>query len=471
MKLVQGINTKLSIVIIAIGSFLAGCSGGSMEGRILVSELPQNGVGFNQWELSKAEGARIVAVMPGNAGNAKNLTEEFYSAMSPALSYDGEKILFAGKKEATDNWQIWEMQLSTGKATQITNEEADCLSPSYLPLHRLGFTRQVSSEKVSSCNMVFTANLDGSNVQQVTFSPQTFAALGILKDGRFLAMEKQVYPTEGSQKLMVLRPDGTKLEFFYKSEEGKQVLSKAVETDQEEILFVESGETGSEIVSISYNIPLHSHKILTEGISGDFYSVANYLNGNLLGTFRKTAQDNFALFEFDPSSSAINELYKSNGYHVMEALLVKPYQRPRNLPSEVQLLEKAGLLMCQDINFYGMQSITYDQLIPAAEKIEVLGIDSTLGVVDVEEDGSFYLKVEADVPFRIQTLSADNEIISGPGSWYYIRPNERRACVGCHTGPEITPFNRQPLSVRKDPVIIKNNSEVKLQSNMKDYEH
>ena len=40
-----------------------------------------------------------------------------------------------------------------------------------------------------------------------------------------------------------------------------------------------------------------------------------------------------------------------------------------------------------------------------------------------------------------------------------------------HTGPEVAPFNRQPLSVLKDPVIIKNSSEVKLNQNMEDYEH
>lgn len=471
MKMKGLTNFKAFFGFLLMTIFFAACSGGSMEGTILISEVPQNGsFDLAPWNVAKAEGARIIAVIPNKAGNVKNLTKAFFSAMSPSVSYDGKRMLFAGKKETADQWQIWEMSLSSGKARQLTFSETNCTNPTYLPLERFGFTQLVSDEKTGDCNMVFTANLDGSYHQQVTFSPQTFAALTILNDGRFLAMEKQIYPEEGKQKLMVMRPDGTKLEFFYQNNDGC-VQSKAIEMADEQIIFIEKNENGSEIAALSYNLPLHSHKILTADVSGEFNSVADYLNNKLLASFKKTEKDAFGLFEFDPSNGALKELYKNEGYDVLEAVLVKASQRPKNLPSEVQLQEKAGLLMCQDINFYGIESIRQDHDKPKAEKVEVIGIDSILGVADVEEDGSFYLKIEADVPFRIQTLSANDEVVSGPGSWYYLRPNERRACVGCHTGPEVAPFNRQPLSVKKDPEIIKNNSELRLHSNMKDYEH
>jgi len=472
MKVKTLTKLKTSIILFLVASLMAACSGGSMEGRILVSEVPQNGsFDMSPWNLAKVEGARIVAIMPGVNGDVKNLTVDFFSAISPSVSYNGENMLFAAKKEAGDHWQIYEMKLGSGKTKQLTFCETDCINPSYLPINRFGFTKRMNDEKLKECDMVFTANLDGSNQQQITFSPQTFAELTVLRDGRFVAMEKQIYPEEGKQKLMVMRPDGTKLEFFYKSGEGSCVRSKVVETDDEQILLVEKNTGGSNIVSLSYNLPLHSCKNLSAGKDGDFLSVANYLNDKILVTFKKSGGETFNLFEFDTVNGEMNELYKNDGFDVLEAVLVKAYERPKNLPSEIQLKEKAGLLMCQDINFYGIESVRDNHNKAKADKIEIIGIDSILGIVDVEEDGSFYIKVEADVPFRIQTLSADNEVVSGPGSWYYIRPNERRACVGCHTGPEIAPFNRQPLSVRKDPVIIKNNSELRLHSNTKDYEH
>ncbi len=86
--------------------------------------------------------------------------------------------------------------------------------------------------------------------------------------------------------------------------------------------------------------------------------------------------------------------------------------------------------------------------------MEVMGIDSSLGIVDVEEDGSFYLKVLADTPFRLQTVDENRHVVNGPGSWLYLRPNERRGCVGCHEDNEQVPENRQPLSIKKDPFIL-----------------
>ena len=83
-----------------------------------------------------------------------------------------------------------------------------------------------------------------------------------------------------------------------------------------------------------------------------------------------------------------------------------------------------------------------------------MGIDSLLGTVEVEKDGSFYLKVLADTPFRIRTFNETGQVVHGPGSWIYIRPNERRGCVGCHEDNEQVPENRQPLSVRKEPILI-----------------
>ncbi|MDO9340462.1 MAG: hypothetical protein Q7T72_08050, partial [Bacteroidales bacterium] len=123
-------------------------------------------------------------------------------------------------------------------------------------------------------------------------------------------------------------------------------------------------------------------------------------------------------------------------------------------PSEVDMGVKTGLLLCQDINVFEMQSSGNGSSFPKACKIEVLGIDSTLGVVQVEEDGSFYLKVIADTPFQIQTIDEDGRILHGPCGWIWLRPNERRGCVGCHEDPELVPDNRLSLSVKKPPVII-----------------
>ena len=62
-------------------------------------------------------------------------------------------------------------------------------------------------------------------------------------------------------------------------------------------------------------------------------------------------------------------------------------------------------------------------------------------------------KLDADTPFRIETLNIQGETVRGPSDWIYLRPNERRACVGCHADPELAPKNFQPLAVKGAPVV------------------
>jgi len=112
------------------------------------------------------------------------------------------------------------------------------------------------------------------------------------------------------------------------------------------------------------------------------------------------------------------------------------------------------LLLCQDINFINEQMTDNFANTGKSLKIEVLGTDTTYGVVQVEEDGSFYLKVMADIPFRIRTLDEDGKVVNGPCSWLWLRPNERRGCIGCHEDPELAPENRVSQAIKNPPVII-----------------
>jgi hypothetical protein len=269
---------------------------------------------------------------------------------------------------------------------------------------------------------------------------------------------------------MVLRPDGTKMELFYNCNPDKKITSHAFEAGGK-IWFVETGNSGGgQLISVDYNLPLHTKKVVSGGLAIEFAGISGYNNSELLACYRKTNSIEFSLGLYDPVGNKFSEIYSHPGLSIIEGVVVKAYERPRNLPSEVQKQESTGLLMCQDVNFTGSELPNETKKI-IAEKIEILGLDTTFGTVNLEPDGSFYIKIEADTPFRLQTVSKDGQIIHGPGDWYYVRPNERRACVGCHTGPEITPFNRQPLAVKKSPAILNANNVVKISADRKDYEH
>ena len=150
----------------------------------------------------------------------------------------------------------------------------------------------------------------------------------------------------------------------------------------------------------------------------------------------------------------VRTIYRNSESDVLEVIEAGQHEIPKNLPSEVDMGVKTGLIMCQDINMTDIQSSGIKASLPMASRIEIMGIDSTLGIVDVAADGSFYLKVIADKPFRIQTIDKNGKVLMGPGAWIWLRPNERRGCVGCHQDPEMVPGNKVPLAVQKEPVNI-----------------
>ena len=402
--------------------------------------------------------ARIIAVNSDNPAKFKTLSGDFFSACYPEVSYDGKHILFAGQLNKGNNWQIWEMKLGNRKPRKIISLPENCTDPVYLPGNRVAFSRHIHNDTIRESHALFTCNLDGSNLKQITFYPGNYFATTVLKDGRLLTISRQITPRHGSPVLTVMRPDGTKADMFFRPDPDKFVLNRPRETDDGKIIFIEGTEkTGSNdnLVSINYNRPLHTRINLSSGIKGSFRAVLPVSPGRLLVSFRESESDNYSVWEYDADRKILGKkLFESGDHDVLDMTFASEYQRPKKLPSEVDLQVKTGLLMCQDINFHGFISDAGGMMIPGASKIEVMGIDSSYGIVPVEKDGSFYLKILADKPFRIRSLDENNRVISGECSWLWLRPNERRGCVGCHEDPETVPVNRIPLAVRKDPVII-----------------
>jgi hypothetical protein len=255
-----------------------------------------------------------------------------------------------------------------------------------------------------------------------------------------------------------MRPDGTKADMFYKSNKESLIMSPGIETGTGIIVFIESDKSGSgngKLITIRYNRPLHSKVTLSSGTAGDFHYVTPTRSGKLLVSYRKSETDKYALYEFDPENKTLGKtIYNNPESDIIEVIEAGQHLRPKKLPSEVDMGVKTGLLLCQDINMTDMTDAGFKASGPKASRIEIVGIDSTLGIVDVAEDGSFYLKVIADKPFQIRTVDKNGKVLNGPGGWIWLRPNERRGCVGCHQDPELVPINKVPLAVKNSPVSI-----------------
>jgi len=367
-------------------------------------------------------------------------------------------MLFAAQMKKGEPWSIFEMNLDNFNTRQLTHLKESCTDPAYLPGGRAVFSKAPAKDTTGAGHALYTCNLDGSDLKQITFHPHSDFASTILADGRILAISRQLYPQMGEPMLFVMRPDGTKGDLFYEGAGRTTLSSRAWEDEEGNIFFIESDSRNPKegnIICIKQNRPLHSRVNLTSDLKGDFHSVFPIKSGKLLVSYRASDNERYGLYEFDIKTRQLGKpLYSDQKFNLVDAIVSQEYARPKKLPSEVDLGVKTGLLLCQNVNFLDAQTMGSASSRKKICKIEVLGLTKSLGIVKVEEDGSFYLKAFADSPIRIQALDENGKVIYGRCAWIWLRPNERRGCIGCHEDPELSPDNRVPIAVKKAPVII-----------------
>ncbi|MBD0777913.1 hypothetical protein HPE56_08910 [Maribacter sp. ANRC-HE7] len=456
----------LAIIVLVIS--VQSCKPRSLEGMIVMSQSQgdidsPDYLSGNRWRHIPE--SRIVALNVNSPEEPLSvLTKDFQSACAPKISYDGNSMLFAAQQNKNDVWQIWEMDLHNLKTRQITSSDGNCIDPDYLPGDRMVFSKHeiINVATKEKGYTLYTSNLDGSNLARITYDPSTYFASTVLNDGRVVTIGRTLIPEVKDAKLMIMRPDGTKQQLFYQSEANHHLQGRVWEMDEGSIVFVEADANNEmDITSISYNRPLHSKVNMTSHIKGDFYAISPYQENKVLASYRSDKEGRFALYGFNTQSHELGTpIYKDGEYHVLEAVPVVKRDRPKKLPSEIDLNVKTALLVCQDINYSNKQSNDSTTLTNRANKLEILGMDETMATFETEEDGSFYIKVQADTPFRMQTLDGNDNVVKGPSSWLYLRPNERRGCIGCHENRELVPKNAQPLAVRKDPIPVPSPKEI-----------
>jgi Hydrazine synthase alpha subunit middle domain len=458
---------RASIILISLallvssGILLVSCRKNSYDGMIIFTEVSRklgakNYVNGNSCRYIPR--SHIAVMDPAKPDKSiKVLTSDYYSARSPEISCDGRHLLFTGQQKENDPWQIYEINLTNSKIKQITSSKDNCTDPAYLPLGQMVFSKFLQNDSLKSEHSLFVGNLDGSDIKRITFNPHTYFASTVLKDGRILSISRQVYPEKGNASLMIMRPDGTKCGLFYQGNSGSTIASRCWETVNNKILFIESdsaSQRGGDIIAVNYNRPLHSSENLTSKIQGEFHSVFPEHSGKLLVSYHKSDDDCFSLFEFDPEKKELGEaLYNNTDYDVLEAIEARVHQRTKKLPSEVHMDIKTGLIVCQDVNLLEPQLSAKLLTLPETFNIEIMGLDSSLGAFQAEKDGSFYLKIIADKPFKIRSFDSEGHV-TRECDWLWLRPNERRGCIGCHEDHELVPENRIPMAVKKSPVSV-----------------
>ncbi len=413
----KAIRFLRTILLMGVVGLLAGCcSGKPVHGLVILTEIPASvpdTSADNRWQVDHC---RIVSVNKDQPeGSLRILTDGFYSARAPQISYDGRFMLFAGKRGKEDAWQIWETDLQNLSPRQVTAFAESCMDPVYLPGDRIAFSKRPAKDTLGAGTALFTCSLQGTETRQITFHPHDDFAATVLADGRILAFSSQIHPVRRKPSLLVFRPDGTKGDLFYRDHPGKTMKGRVSETASGLIYFIESDSLhpfNSQVASLHQNSPFHTRSRVTSS-QGDFQSVFPLSSGKLLVAYRNQVNEPCALYECDPLTGLTGKpIYSNPAYSIVDVMVAEAHSRPRKLPSEVDMEVKTGLLMCQDINFRDRlkgQPAAFEK----ASRIEILGMDTSYGIVNVEGDGSFYLKTMEMSPSAFRHWTKREKLSAG----------------------------------------------------------
>jgi hypothetical protein len=189
---------------------------------------------------------------------------------------------------------------------------------------------------------------------------------------------------------------------------------------------------------------------------------------NLVLVARRAAHGagTWGLCSFQADQRRCEPVFDSPDYHEVQAVFVKPRPRPDGHSTVVDTKFDAGI-------FYGLNCYDADPrlashlqtgmvkrvrfiegMFPApAPPAQAPPPDSWLprrlvGEAPVEADGSFNVEVPADTPLLLQTLDERGLALANCG-WIWVKPKEKRGCIGCHEDPERIPENNYVLALRR----------------------
>lgn len=404
----------------------------------------------------------------------------------PDVSFDGRKVLFSMRRNASDDYHLYQINADGAGLVQLTfGSGLTDIDPIYLPDGRIAFT-STREPKYCMCNRhvmgnLYVMNADGSNVQQIGHSTLHEGHASLLPDGRLL-YDRWEYVDRNfgdAQGLWTVNPDGTNHAVYW----GNNTNSPGAVLDARAIV---GSERFVATFSSCHDRPWGALAIVDRrlGLDGkqpvvrtwppeaiELVGVGNY------DTFTRVHpkyEDPYPLSEEHFLCSRTTGQGEQMGIYLVdvsgyEALLhaempgcfdpmpLGPRETPPAVPPRIDLTRSEGSFYVADVYLgAGMERIPRGtikrlRVVESPEKrfwthanwqgsgTQAPGMawddfnnKRILGTVPVEPDGSAYFAVPADTFVYFQLLDAQGRMVQSMRSGTIVRPGETTGCTGCH---------------------------------------
>jgi hypothetical protein len=396
-----------------------------------------------------AKGAQLLLI---REGKADPLIPDFAATADASVSFDARTILFSGKKNAGDPWQIFELTLADHSVHPVIAASTDAVRPLYLPGRRLVFARRTPQGGFQ----LVAAGLDGKDELPLTYISGGAIPTDVLADGRILFQSGFPLGSGTTAELFLVYSDGSGVE-SYRCDHGpatSQGRWGGRQLASGDVVFTHGATLARFTSPLAHEAPIAAPR-------GGAYAgaIAETSSGAWLVSARTSPAAPYALKLWKPSlassliasPSPMTTLLSRAGENLVDPVLIAPRERPRQHPSALHDWNYANLLALD-----ARQS--RDGALAAApaqvrlETLDAKGRTASLGTAPVETDGSFFVKVPADQPIRFVLLDQKSACMRQEHGWFWIRRGEQRICVGCHTGPERAAENNVPAVLLRSTI-------------------
>ena len=379
------------------------------------------------------------AIMLHDSASNRPLVPAFAASADSAVSFDGKRVLFAGKSKPRDPWQIWEVPRAGGKPRRVSSGSEDCIRPFYLP----GYPpeeRVVYARKTAGRFVIEVAEISGGTPLPLTYGPADFLPTDILRDGRILLQTSYPVGTAATPELYTVYSDGSGFESYRcdhgsARHEGKQVNSG-------DIVFASGSGLARFTSALAKEVPVSAP-------AGNYIGeIAETASGDWLLPWRADAKAHFQLMLWTPGTRALRRSVTEQNADAIQPTLIREQVLPKRHPSGLHDWPNANLLC---LNAYTSKYKFAADSIHSVRFYTRDGAGNTrlLGTAPVERDGSFFVHVPSEQPLQIELLDSAGGTLKRESGYFWMRRGEQRICVGCHAGPETAPENAVPKILLK----------------------
>ncbi|MGD0829739.1 MAG: hypothetical protein ABR907_02265 [Terracidiphilus sp.] len=389
------------------------------------------------------KGAQLLLIHAGKPESTlEPLVAEFAATADANISFDGKRVLFAGRKDASDPWQIWEVTLADRSLRKLVAGEGDAIRPFYLPGGRLVYARRTVSgfqlETVEDGSPAAPKVLNpttGPGMLPLTYMHANALPADVLADGRILFESGFPLGSGSTPEMYLVYADGSGVE-SYRCDHGRARWGGR-QLANGDVVFTHGATLARFTSPLAHEDAVAAPRAEYDG------AIAETASGAWLVSVRSTAGAHYALKLWRPGSLTLLPVRAVSGANLVDPVVVVPRDRPKRHPSGLHPWDYANMLAL-DARLSREGDLKVRPAMVRLETLDASGRSMVTGTAPIEPDGSFFVKTPADKPIRFSLLDKSGVVLRQEHGWFWIRSGEQRICVGCHVGPERASENHVP---------------------------